>query len=142
MSPICPQPVLVEALTAIHRDTTVAHLGIELSQVGDDFIRAGVPVDARTRQPRDILPGGASVVGAETLDAWGAICSVTPGHGAIGLDMNANPLRRTHSGRITGMARPAHIGRGPQGWQIGRSDGRQQPTHVTRLAMTRRSARA
>ena len=38
-------------LTRIHIGTTVAHLGIEFLEVGDDFLSARVPVDVRTRQP-------------------------------------------------------------------------------------------
>jgi 1,4-dihydroxy-2-naphthoyl-CoA hydrolase len=71
MPSIWKQTVSVEALSAIHVGTTVAHLGIEFLEVGDDFIRARAPVDARTRQPMGILHGGVSVVLAETLGSWG-----------------------------------------------------------------------
>jgi 1,4-dihydroxy-2-naphthoyl-CoA hydrolase len=48
---IWKKPVSVAELTALHHDTAVAHLGIEFLEVGDDFIRARVPVDTRTKQP-------------------------------------------------------------------------------------------
>jgi hypothetical protein len=38
----------VEELTQSHIDTAVEHLGMEFLEVGDDFIRARVPVPARS----------------------------------------------------------------------------------------------
>ena len=72
MASIWKQPVSVATLTEIHRDTAVAHLGIEFLEVGNDYIRGRVPVDTRTRQPYGILHGGVSVVLAETLGSCGA----------------------------------------------------------------------
>src|SRR4051794_18207051 len=60
--PVWKQPISIEVLTAMHVGTAVAHLGIEFLEVGDDFIRARVPVDTRTKQPYGLLHGGVSVV--------------------------------------------------------------------------------
>src|ERR1700682_2568964 len=122
MSTIWKRPASVEALTALHVGTTVAHLGIEFLEVGDDFIRARAPVDSRTRQPMGILHGGISVVLAETLGSCGAACSARRCHRAVGLDINANHLRSASSGWITGIGRPVHIGRTTQVWQIDMSN--------------------
>jgi uncharacterized protein (TIGR00369 family) len=135
MTPIWQQPVSIETLTALHHDTAVARLGIEFLEVGPDFIRARVPVDTRTRQPYGILHGGVSVVLAETLGSCGAAYSCPPGHRAVGLDINANHLRSTSSGWVTGVARPLHIGRTTQVWQIELSNERGQLTCVSRLTM-------
>jgi len=64
---IWQKEISIDELTRTHVDTTVSNLGIEFLEVGDDFIRARVPVDKRTRQPYGILHGGVSVVLAETL---------------------------------------------------------------------------
>ncbi len=135
MSQIWKQAVSVEALTQIHRETTVAHLGIEFLEVGDDFIRARVPVDTRTRQPYGILHGGVSVVLAETLGSCGAAYSSMPGHRAVGLDINANHLRSATSGWITGTARPIHVGRTTHVWQIDLTNEQGQLTCVSRITM-------
>jgi uncharacterized protein (TIGR00369 family) len=132
---IWKQPVSVATLTQIHHETTVAHLGIEFLEVGADFIRARVPVDARTRQPYGILHGGVSVVLAETLGSCGAAYAATPGHRAVGLDINANHLRSVDSGWVTGTARPLHIGRTTQVWQIELHNEQGQLTCVARLTM-------
>jgi 1,4-dihydroxy-2-naphthoyl-CoA hydrolase len=112
------QDISVQILTDIHRDTAAQHLGMEFLEVGDDFITARVPVDARTKQPYGLLHGGVSVVLAETLGSCGAAYSCPEGHRAVGLDINANHLKGTTSGWVTGTTRPVHIGRTTHVWQI------------------------
>lgn len=129
------QPVSVQILADIHRDTAVAHLGIEFLEVGPDFIRGRVPVDTRTRQPYGLLHGGVSVVLAETLGSCGAAYAAPAGHRAVGLDINANHLRGATAGWVTGTARPVHIGRSTQVWQIDMVDDQGRPTCVSRLTM-------
>ena len=135
MSAIWKQEISVEMLTRIHVDTTVALLGFEFLEVGDDFIRARAPVDSRTRQPAGILHGGVSVVLAETLGSCGAACAAPPGHRAVGLDINANHLRSVSEGWVTAIARPIHIGRTTHVWQIELSNDKGQLTCVSRLTM-------
>ena len=113
---IWTQPISIEILSAIHLDTAVAHLGMEFLEVGDDFIRARMPVDTRTRQPYGLLHGGVSVVLAETLGSCGAAYSCPAGHRAVGLDINANHLKGATSGWVTGITRPVHRGRTTQVW--------------------------
>jgi 1,4-dihydroxy-2-naphthoyl-CoA hydrolase len=108
---IWKQAVSVELLTADSANSAVSHLGIEFLEVGDDFIRARVPVDHRTVQPYGLLHGGVSVLLAETLGSCGAAYAAPAGQRAVGLDMNANHLRGTTQGWVTGITRPVHIGR-------------------------------
>lgn len=129
------KPVSVEELTSIHSETAVAQLGIEFLEVGDDFIRARVPVDTRTRQPYGLLHGGVSVVLAETLGSCGAAYACPEGQRAVGLDINANHLRGATSGWVTGVARPVHMGRTTHVWQIDMSDDAGRLTCVSRITM-------
>ena len=133
--PIWKQPITVELLTAGSKNTAVEHLGIEFLEVGDDFIRARVPVDSRTIQPYGLLHGGVSVTLAETLGSCGAAYSAPPGHRAVGLDINANHLKGTTSGWVTGITRPVHIGRTTQVWQIELSNDAGELTCVSRITM-------
>ena len=135
MTSIWKQPASVDILKAIHVDTAVAVLGIEFLEVGDDFIRARVPVDSRTRQPVGILHGGVSVVLAETLGSCGAAFACPAGHRAVGLDINANHLRSVSVGWVTGIARPIHVGRTTHVWQIDLSNEKGQLTCVSRITM-------
>ena len=132
---IWKKPISVEALAAIHTDTAPAHLGMEFLEVGDDFIRGRVPVDARTKQPYGLLHGGVSVVLAETLGSCGAAYACAEGHRAVGLDINANHLRGATQGWVTGIARPVHIGRSTHVWQIELSNDAGELTCVSRITM-------
>ena len=132
---IWKKPLSVEALTAISANTAVSHLGIEFLEVGDDFISARVPVDPRTYQPYRLLHGGVSVVLAETLGSCGAAYAAPEGWRAVGLDINANHLRGVTSGWVTGTARPVHIGRTTQVWQIEMRNEAGQMTCVSRITM-------
>lgn len=132
---IWKQSISTEVLTAVHVNTTVAHLGIEFLEVGDDFIRARVPVDPRTQQPYGLLHGGVSVVLAETLGSCGAAFSSPPGYRAVGLDINANHIKGTTSGWVTGIASPVHLGRTTHVWQIDLYNEAGELTCVSRITM-------
>ena len=133
--PIWKKPIDLALLKAANRNTAVEHLGIEFVEVGDDFLRARVPVDHRTIQPFGLLHGGVSVVLAETLGSIAAFHASPEGHLAVGLDINANHLRAVRSGWVTGTARPVHIGRTTQVWQIDMVDERGQMNCVSRITM-------
>jgi 1,4-dihydroxy-2-naphthoyl-CoA hydrolase len=132
---IWKQAISVEHLTAIHVDTAVAALGIEFLEVGDDFIKARVPVDKRTKQPYGLLHGGVSVVLAETLGSCGAASAAPAGYRCVGLDINANHLKGATSGWVTGITRPVHIGRTTQVWQIDLTNAAGELTCVSRITM-------
>ncbi|MCJ7799622.1 MAG: hotdog fold thioesterase [Polaromonas sp.] len=132
---IWKQPISVESLTASSADTAVSHLGIEFLEVGDDFIRARVPVDARTIQPYGLLHGGVAVVLAETLGSCGAAYAAPAGHRTVGLDINANHLKGVTQGWVTGITRPVHIGRSTQVWQIELRNDAGELTCVSRITM-------
>ncbi len=132
---IWKQAISIDALVAIHVDTAVTWLGMEFLEVGDDFIRARIPVDKRTRQPYGLLHGGVSVVLAETLGSCGAAYSVAEGHRCVGLDINANHLKGATNGWVTGITRPIHIGRSTHVWQIDMHNDAGEMTCVSRITM-------
>lgn len=129
------KPTTLELLTASSANTAVSHLGIEFTEVGEDFLRARVPVDERTRQPFGLLHGGVSVVLAETLGSVGAYHSSPEGWRAVGLDINANHIRAAKTGWVTGTARPVHIGKTTQVWQIDMVNDAGELTCVSRITM-------
>ena len=94
-------------------------LGIEVTEVGDDYIIGRMPVDERTVQPYGILHGGASVVLAESLGSMASHYLVdTSKYATVGLDINANHLRPVRSGYVYGKATPIHLGRKIHVWDI------------------------
>ena len=112
------------------------HLGIELLEAGDDYLKARMPVDQRTRQPAGVLHGGVSVVLAETLASWAAAFVVDPArHHCVGQEINANHVRAARSGWVTGVARPLHLGRNSQVWDVRISDEQDKLVCVSRVTM-------
>ena len=104
--------------------------------VGDDFLRATMPVDARTHQPYGLLHGGASVALAETLGSAAGMMLVDPAREiVVGIEINANHLRGVKSGIVTGTARALHIGRSTQVWEIRIEDEGQRLVCISRLTL-------
>ena len=132
---IWQKPISLEQLLQGSLNTAISRLGIEFTEVGDDFLRGRVPVDERTVQPYGLLHGGVSVVLAETLGSSGAYYAAPEGHRAVGLDINANHLRAATGGWVTGTARPVHRGRTTHVWQIDMTNDAGELTCVSRLTM-------
>jgi 1,4-dihydroxy-2-naphthoyl-CoA hydrolase len=129
-----PSEVTLEALNARSRGTLMEALGIEFTELGEGYLRATMPVDARTRQPYGLLHGGASVALAETLgSSAGAL--LAGGNAVVGLEINANHLRAVRQGTVTGTARPLHLGRSTQVWDIRIEDQTGQLVCISRLTL-------
>ena len=112
-------PLSLETLNAGGAGTLMGPLGIEFTEIGEDFVRGTMPVDARTHQPYGLLHGGASVALAETLGSMGAnMCVDSTRYLCVGQEINANHLKSVRSGRVTGTARPLHVGGRSQVWSI------------------------
>jgi 1,4-dihydroxy-2-naphthoyl-CoA hydrolase len=106
-------------INAISGGTMAAHLGIEFTEIGEDYVKARMPVDHRTLQPAGLLHGGASVTLAETLGSVAAsLCIDMSQKVCVGLDINANHIRSVRSGYVYGIARPIHIGASTHVWEI------------------------
>lgn len=111
--------VTVEYLNHFSKGTMAEHLGIEITEVGKDFIIAKMPVNEKTKQPVGLLHGGASVALAETLGSVAAYSSIdTSKQAAVGLEINANHIRSVTDGFVYGRAEALHIGRTTQVWEI------------------------
>jgi 1,4-dihydroxy-2-naphthoyl-CoA hydrolase len=112
-------PPTLEQLNSPKVPTMVDHIGLVFTGIGEDFLEATLPVDHRTIQPYGVLHGGASVVLAETLGSVAASLTLdrTKQH-AVGLEINANHLRSVREGKVTGTARPLHVGKSTQVWEI------------------------
>ncbi len=115
---------------------TNGHLGIELLEAGDDYLKGRMPVDRRTRQPAGVLHGGVSVVLAETLASWGAAYVVNPDeYHCVGQEINANHVRAAADGWVYGVARPLHLGRTSHVWDVRITDESDRLVCVSRVTM-------
>ncbi len=136
MPQVFRQTVSLDALNALSRDTLIAHLGIEFIDAGEDWLRATMPVDVRTRQPYGLLHGGASVVLAETLGSTAGNLCVDPARQiCVGLEINANHLRAVRGGTVIGTARALHVGRTTQVWEITIENELGKPVCISRLTL-------
>jgi 1,4-dihydroxy-2-naphthoyl-CoA hydrolase len=107
----------VEQLNALNGATIHEALGIRFRAVGDDYLEATMPVDARTKQPFGFLHGGASVVLAESL---GSVASglVSGSRNCVGIEVNANHLRPAEEGFVTGRVTAIRLGKTLHVWEI------------------------
>ena len=136
-APIWFSKVTVERLNELARNTLMETLGIRYSEVGDDFLRATMPVDARTVQPAGLLlHGGATAALGESVASAAAWCTVDPAHFAcVGIEINASHLRGVRSGQVTCTARPVRLGEGMQVWRFEVTDERGRDVCTGRLTL-------
>ena len=134
--PVFTSAVTLEKLNALSANTMVAHLGIEYTRIGEDYLEARMPVDHRTQQPLGLLHGGASVTLAETLGSIAATCCVnTTVQYCVGLEINANHIKSVREGFVTGTARPIHIGKRTQLWEIRIVNEKQELVCISRITL-------
>ena len=131
------RPYGLEEVQQRRTGTMVEHTGIQITEVGSDFLKGTMPVDHRTIQPMGILHGGASVALAETLGSLAANVVVdNEKNYCVGLDINANHIRAVVKGKsVTGVARPIHLGSSTQVWTIEISNEEGKLVCISRLTM-------
>ena len=126
----------LEQLAEQSRGTLMEHLGIEYLEIGDDYLKARMPVDHRTRQPAGLLHGGASAALAETLGSVAAgLCVDRETRTIVGLEINANHIRPVTHGWVTGVATPIHVGNATQLWDIRIYNEQERLVCVSRLTV-------
>ena len=126
-----------ELCQQIHLDTMPDHIGIKFTEVGDDFLSAEMPISPKTVQPYRVMHGGASATLAETLGSVAAQMTLDPNKKrCVGLSLNISHIRAVPSGQVvTGTARPFHLGRTTQVWDIQITDPRGKLASVARLTI-------
>lgn len=128
--------IKVEDLFPIGRETMATYLGIEWAGIGENYLKARMPVDHRTRQPYGLLHGGASCVLAETIGSVASALVVDMSqYSCVGMEINANHLRSAREGWVIGTARPLHLGRNSHVWDIKIHDEQDQLICVSRLTV-------
>jgi 1,4-dihydroxy-2-naphthoyl-CoA hydrolase len=126
----------VEQIREFSRETLADTIGIRVTEIGPDFLRATMPVNPRVHQPMGVLHGGASVALAETVGSVAAtLCVDREKYVCLGQEINANHLRPISSGIVTATARPFHIGRRSHVWSIEIRDEEERLVCVSRLTM-------
>jgi 1,4-dihydroxy-2-naphthoyl-CoA hydrolase len=122
------------ALNALHEGTAVSNLGIEITEVGENYLCGRMPVDARTKQPFGLMHGGAAVLLLETLASAAANHCVDPEHFmCVGMEVNCNHLRGVRGGHVEGRATAVLITRTSMVWQLDAFDDRGRQVSSGRL---------
>jgi 1,4-dihydroxy-2-naphthoyl-CoA hydrolase len=126
----------LEKLNQFSVNTMNELLGIKITEVGDNYLKAIMPVDKRTHQAYGILHGGASAALAETLGSVGSVIVVDPEqYICVGVEINANHIRSVRDGYVTGTATPLHLGSSSHVWEIKIVDKNEKLVCVSRLTV-------
>lgn len=129
-------PIDISDANLRSKNTMAEYLGIEFIEVGQDFLVAKMPVDHRTKQPIGIMHGGASCVLAETVGSTaGNYCVDIKTHYCVGLDINTNHIRSMREGYVIGTAKPFHLGKSTQVWEIDIRDEHNHRVSINRLTL-------
>ncbi len=106
-----------EAVNNFTVNTLAHYLGIEVTEFGDDYVRARMPVDSRTKQPLGLLHGGASVVLSESIGSMASwLITADPAKNIVGVEVNANHVKSARSGFVYSITRPVKLGRTLHVW--------------------------
>lgn len=126
----------LEKMKTLGEGTMGEYIGIEWVELGDNFLKAKMPVDHRTRQPYGLLHGGASCVLAETLGSVASALVVDhTKFYCVGLEINANHIRSAREGYVTGVCTPLHTGNSTHVWDIKIYDENEKLVCVSRLTV-------
>ena len=118
------------------RNTMGDHIGIRFSELGENYLKATMPVDERTKQPYGLLHGGASVALAETLGSVASALVIdTDNFICVGQEINANHIRGVRSGYVTGITHPIHLGASSHVWEIKIYDEAEKLVCISRLTV-------
>jgi len=118
------------------KNTLGEHLGMNFIEIGDNHLKATMPVDHRTHQPYGLLHGGASVALAETIGSVGSALIIDTSKSiCVGLDINANHVRGVRDGIVTAIATPIHIGSSTHVWEIKIYDEKEKLVCISRLTV-------
>ncbi len=135
MATIWKKQVDIEVLNKLSANTMGETLNMKFVEIGDDYIKASMPVDKRTHQPYGLLHGGASAALAETVGSVASSLCIDEDQICVGIEINCNHIRGKKSGLVVATAEPLHIGASTHVWDIKIRDEREKLVCVSRLTV-------
>lgn len=135
MATIWKKQVDIEVLNKLSANTMGETLDMKFVEIGDDYIKASMPVDKRTHQPYGLLHGGASAALAETVGSVASSLCINEDQICVGIEINCNHIRGKKSGLVVATAEPLHIGASTHVWDIKIRDEREKLVCVSRLTV-------
>ncbi len=127
--------ISLDEIARYSKNTMVEFLDISIIEIGDDYLKASMPVCAKTHRPMGFLHGGATVTLAETVGSFAAYMAAPPGKHCVGLEVNANHIRSVKTGLIYAQAKPIHIGRSTQVWDVRITDEENNTVAASRITV-------
>lgn len=128
--------ISLEAIDLMSKNTLAEHLKIKFTEIGEDYLKATMPVNPSTHQPFGLLHGGASAALAETIGSVASWMCINPEKQAcVGIEINCNHVRGKKDGVVTAIARPAHIGGSTHVWEIRIVEEQEKLICISRLTM-------
>jgi len=126
----------IEKMKPLGPGTMGEHLAIQWTEVGENYLKAKMPVDHRTIQPYGLLHGGASCALAETIGSVASAMVIDHSKFyCVGLEINANHIRSAREGFVTGVAAPLHLGSTTHVWDIKIYDEKEKLVCASRLTV-------
>jgi 1,4-dihydroxy-2-naphthoyl-CoA hydrolase len=126
----------LQSLNALSNDTLAGNIGIAFTEIGDNYLKATMPVDKRTHQPYGLLHGGASAALAETLGSVASWLTIdTEQQICVGVEINCNHIKGIKEGFVTGTVTPIHTGATLHVWDIKITNENKQLICVSRLTV-------
>jgi len=126
----------IDKINNFNSKTMVGHIGIEILEANNEYVRGRMPVDKRTIQPYGLLHGGASVAFAESLGSLAGSLHVNwEKEAVVGIEINANHLKSVRSGYVFGKATPIKIGKKIHVWNIDITNENKDLICISRLTL-------
>jgi len=94
------------------------YLGLGISTLRSDVVRATWNIGPHHRQPYGIVHGGIHCSVIETLASYGAAAYAGPERKVVGVHNSTDFVRAAESGELSSVATPIHQGRTSQLWLV------------------------
>jgi uncharacterized protein (TIGR00369 family) len=88
-----------------------ARLGVEIEAAGPEEVRGGLAWSDDLCTAGGVLHGGVLMTLADSLGALCAFLNLPAGATTATIESKTNFFRAVREGRVTGVARPLHVGR-------------------------------
>ena len=101
------------------KGTLMETLSIKYTEIGEDYLKAEMPVNSKVHQPMSLLHGGATVALAESTGSAASHLFIDLDKYEVrGLEISANHLKSKRDGIVTATAKVIHKGRRTHLWEI------------------------
>lgn len=110
---------VLERINLVSKNTLMETLDIEIIDVGEDWLKAKMPVSPKVHQPDGVLHGGATAALAESVGSFASHIFLDTDKLFIrGTEITANHIKSVTTGYVYATARFIHKGRTTQLFDI------------------------